>query len=506
MNTVNIFRLTFTLVLASSLLLACGEGMVGGPGECPDGDCGYSNGGGTSGGTTGGNQQNTGNKGNQNNGGNKGNNGGNKGNNGNTGNPKNPKNPQNNPPPKNLPSCTKDADCTAPYVCHATAGKCVPPAAKSSGTCDPIEGKNCPAGFQCISGVCIPPPGKCTNNDQCPIGWLCVGGLCKYDNNSGKPMCSNNLNCPGGQICVNGVCKTKKVCKIPGVSNRLKGNWRLDSKLHVRDGLKGLTKGLLNTATLMQNIIDGKFTIKGIPSFVTSMLTSTLQGMIHKYVPPWGKQVIAALANVNDAIDDTRVISIESLQALGNGQYVGNSNWILIEFEYKGVKVSTNPANTPALGKVTTTSYTAREICGTFYMDKHKVKNHIGKIYRWAIEAVITGVTCSMKNVPCYKSIGAMLNDLVKCQQLGNAMGNSSQWPGVGAAVAAACSAQKQSLIKLLLKELDDLTAKLTYMSLKAKADVPNNNQFKDGKWYGVLGGAYSKGNFEGTFKGHRMP
>ena len=488
--------LTLVLTLTLPLLFACGDGMVGGPADCPSGDCDdYSNGSGTSGSNPGDpsdpknptnpNPQNPGNPSNPN--------------------PKNPKDPPKDPP-KNLPSCTKDADCATPYICHTKAGKCVPVEAKDAGTCDPIEGKNCPAGKQCISGVCIAPPGKCISNDDCPISYICANGICKYDNKSGKPMCTNSLNCPSGQVCVNGNCKNKQTCKIPGVFNRLKGNWRLDSKLHVRDGLKGLTKGLLNTATVMQNIIDGKFGIKGVPSFLSSIISGTLKGMIHKYVPPWGTQVIQALANVNDAIDDTRVISIETLQALGNSQYIGNSNWILIEFEYKGVKVSTNPANTPALGKVSTTSYTAREICGTFYMDKHKVKNHIGKIYRWAIEAIITGVTCSMKNVPCYKSINSMLNDLIKCQQLGNAMGGTSSLPGLGVAVAAACSAQKQSLIKLLIKELDDLTAKLTYMSLKAKVTVPNNNQMQNGKWYGVLGGGFGKGNFEGTFKGHRVP
>ena len=487
--------LVISILLCGSLLLACGDGMVGDSGDCPSGDCGgYTNPG--SGGNTPGDPSD----------------------------PTDPKNPPQTPPknppqtppknppqtppkdpPKNLPSCTKDADCSAPYVCHVKGGKCVPLSAKDSGTCDPIEGKNCPAGKQCISGVCVDPPGVCKTNDDCPVTYYCKAGVCTY--HGSKPACTTNIHCPTGQYCVNGICKTKQTCKIAGVFNRLKGNWRLDSKLKVRDGLKGFTKGLLGVATTMQNLIDGKFTIKGVPSFLTNIIAGALQGMIHKYVPPWGKQVIQALANIDDAIDDTRVISIENLASVGNGQYIGNSTWILVEFEYKGVKVSTNPTNTPALGKITTTSYTAREICGTFYMDKHKVKNHIGKVYRWAIEAIITGVTCSMKNVPCYKSINAMFNDLIKCQQLGAAMGNSnSSIPGLAAAVTAACNSQKSYLVNLLIKELNDLTANLTYMSLKATATIPNNNQLQNGKWYGVLGGGYGKGNFEGTFKGHRVP
>ena len=485
-------RISATMtVMVLALVVGCGGGMVGGPGDdCQSGDCtsGANPGTGTSVGNEPADPSKPSDPGKPKD----------------PSKPKDPKKPKTPPPPQTLPSCTKDSDCTTPYVCHTLAGKCVPPAAKSSGTCDPIEGKSCPAGKQCISGVCLDPPGKCFTNDQCPIGYQCKSGQCVWDGGGGKPGCTANINCPSGQVCVNGVCKKKQVCNIPGTFNRLKGNWRLDSHLKVRDGLKGFTKGLLSVATAMQNIISGKFKIKGVPSFLTSMITSTLQGVIHKYVPPWGMQVIALLADINDAIDDTRVISIETLTALGNGQYVGNSTWVNIEFNYKGKKVSSNPANVPALGKVTTTSYSAREICGTLYIDKHKVKNQIGKIYRWAIEALITGISCSMKNVPCYKSINQMFGDLIKCQQLGNAVGGST--PGVAAAVTAACNSQKSYLVALLIKELDALTANLTYMSLKGKATVPNNNQLTAGKWYGTLGGAMGKGNFEGTFKGHRVP
>jgi len=404
-----------------------------------------------------------------------------------------------------LPGCSTDADCKAPNVCNTAAGKCVPPAAKNNGPCDPIEGTACPSGQLCISGVCMPPPGACATNDQCPAGYICASGACVPDT-KGQNGCKQSSSCPSGQICINGACKPKGVCNIPHAKDRMKGNWKLDSKLHVRDGLKGFTKGLLSVATTMQSIIDGKFGISGLPSFLTSMIGSLLQGMIAQYVPPWGLQVIKLLATLDDVIDDTRVVSIEHIAPLGNDMYSGWSTWQLVELQYGGVKVSTPPQNIPGLGKVETTKYTAREVCGTFFIDQHKVKNSIGQIYRWAVEALITGISCSMKNTPCYQGINPMFQDLIKCQQLANAMAQQNSYPGLNQLVATACNSQKQTLINLLIKELNDLAVNMTYMSLKAKADIVNNNTMQNGRWYGVLGGTYGKGNFEGNFTAVKMP
>jgi len=407
--------------------------------------------------------------------------------------------------PATLPGCQTDADCQAPMVCNTAAGKCVPPAAKNNGPCDPIEGSDCPVGQLCISGVCMPPPGGCVTNDECPAGFLCVSGVCKPDSN-GQLGCLTDTNCPSGQICINGDCKPKGVCNIPHAPDRMKGNWKLDSMLHVRDGLKGFTKGLLSVATTMQSIIDGKFSIKGVPGFLTAVIGGLLQGLIQQYVPPWGTQVIKLLATVDDVIDDTRVVSIETIQPLGNDMYTGSSTWELVEFEYQGVKVSTPPQNIPGLGQVTTTSYSAREVCGVFFIDKHKVKNAIGQIYRWAIEALITGISCSMKDVPCYTTLNAMFNDLIDCPKLASAVAGQSSLPGLDVALLTACQSQKQALVQLLIDELNNLAVNMTYMSLKAKADILNANSMVNGKWYGVLGGTYGNGNFEGTFTGVRVP
>ena len=101
-----------------------------------------------------------------------------------------------------------------------------------------------------------------------------------------------------------------------------------------------------------------------------------------------------------------------------------------------------------------------------------------------------------------------MLNQVVDCPQLAAAVAqdNQGQIPGLEAIVLAACSTAKQTFVTKLMQELDDLALKMTYMSLAAKADIANSAQLVNGKWYGVLGNALSKGNFEGTFTGQKQP
>jgi Cys-rich repeat protein len=420
---------------------------------------------------------------------------------GNSNTPGGPADAPNAPPGVGL--CQSDDDCIAPDVCNTAAGRCVPPSAKNGSLCDLIEGLGCPEGEQCISGVCMQPPGTCGANDECPAGFICVGGVCQPATKGG---CTTDADCPSGQICVNGECKPKDTCQS---SHNMGGTWRLDSKLHVRDGLKGLAKGVLETATTLQNIIDGKFSIKGVPSVVSSVIAGILQNTIQNYVPPWAKEVVKVLAAVDDVIDDTRVVSLEFLTPLGNDKYTAQSEWEKVEFEFKGVKVSASPQQIPGMGKVTTTgSYIAQEVCGVLFFDKHQVKNGIGKIYRWAVESIVIGVACLAKGAPspCYPGVKAMLNDLIDCPKLASAVGGQNSLPGLESLVLTTCNAEKGDFINLLVKELDDLASKIDYMTLTGKADIQDPQTLVNGNWNGVLGGGFGKGNFEGTFTGAKVP
>ena len=117
-------------------------------------------------------------------------------------------------------------------------------------------------------------------------------------------------------------------------------------------------------------------------------------------------------------------------------------------------------------------------------------------------EALLTAITCSRSDMPCFKTLDQMFNAVIDCNALGNAVASAdSTIPGISALVAGACTAEKSNLTKMLIQALDDLAAKLTYMSLAAKAVIASNNlSLANGRWYGTLGGTYGGGNFEGSF------
>ncbi|MFH1130129.1 MAG: hypothetical protein V1754_02260, partial [Pseudomonadota bacterium] len=174
----------------------------------------------------------------------------------------------------------------------------------------------------------------------------------------------------------------------------------------------------------------------------------------------------------------------------------------LVEMEHNGTKVSQPPEAIPGLGPVTTTAYVAQEMCGVVFLDRHEVKNAIGRIYRWAIEAMLTALSCSRPDIPCYTSLNAMFDGLIDCVQLESSVNN--QYAGWGTVVKTACMLQKQMLVTALIHALDNMATTMTYMSLSAKVDIANDTQMANGRWYGTLGGALGKGNFEGTFTARR--
>lgn len=102
-------------------------------------------------------------------------------------------------------------ECPVGFVCRD--GRCVP---------DPCAGIVCPPDQKCIDGVCVPkdpcedvecPPGQICINGECvgdpcagvicPEGYICVDGVCVIDPCYG-------VVCPPGSTCVNGVCVPDK--------------------------------------------------------------------------------------------------------------------------------------------------------------------------------------------------------------------------------------------------------------------------------------------------------
>ncbi len=416
-------------------------------------------------------------------------------------------------PPVTTPStgCKTNADCTSPMICQTSTGKCLKGTGKS---CDPIEGGDCPPGEICIGRECAVLPKSCKDNSACPTGFKCVGGKCVP---AGKPPtggCVTSKNCPAGQVCVNGVCKPKSGCKITHKPDRLKGTWKYDSMLHLRDALNPVLKGIFSTAGTLNTIINGSFKIKGVPSFINKIVSKYLKKLVGQYVPPWGQQLVKALSAINDICDDMRIVSTVMTTSAGTDSYVNSEQWDLVEFKYQGKKISSPPSAIPQIGQVKVSNYTSYEVCGTYFISKHQIKNKVGGIIKWAIETALSLITCSSKSTPCFNSISQALNQTINCQMLAMQLDQAVQaiWsgaPSVASIIAQACNSQKTNLVNKLNKELNNLTVKLSVLELSGVAPIPSpgaDHKLSGGKWNGVLGSGVAKGNFKGEFTATKGP
>jgi hypothetical protein len=414
------------------------------------------------------------------------------------------------PPPTPPPTgCKGDTDCQSPTICNVSTGQCLEP---TGGTCDPIEGTGCKADEVCVGSICAKLPSGCQTNNQCPASFVCTGGSCKPNGAPPAGGCVRPKDCPANQTCINGQCKPKAACNIQHQPDRMAGNWQYDSTLNLREGLSGFMKGILSVSGDLRDIIEGRFTLKGIPSIVSDLVSRYLRQLIDQYVPAWGQQMVIALGNVNDIIDTMRIVSSVRVASVGKDAYVHSEQWDLIEFEYKGQQISSAPHAIPEIGQIKINNYTASEVCGVYFINKHAVKNVIGGLIKWVIQTALSVVTCSSNGVPCYNTLEQSLQGIIDCPMLAmqlDMMLNSiwSGAPSVANIIAPACEAAKTTLIRDLNDELDGLTTKLTFFELSGTVDIPNPGQdhtLDKGKWNGSLGYSVLKGDFNGTFKAYR--
>ncbi|MCA9664418.1 MAG: hypothetical protein KC503_02485 [Myxococcales bacterium] len=415
------------------------------------------------------------------------------------------------PPITTPPSgCQTDNDCQPPLICQKTSGQCLEGTGKP---CDPIEGTGCAAEEICVGGQCAKIPGACQDHTDCPSTFKCTGGKCVPQGQPPTGGCVVPNDCPNNQTCINGNCKPKSACNVQHAADRLKGTWQYDSKLKLREALGGFVKGLLGAAGVLRDIIEGRFSIKGIPSFISSIVSKYVKQLINQYIPPWGQQLIVALGDINDIIDDMRILSTVQKTPTGADSYICAERWQLIEFDFKGQKISAPPSAIPQIGEVKLGNYPATEVCGELFIAKHKVQNKVGGIIKWAIETALSIATCNIGSGPCFNSVEQALTQVIQCQQLGIQLDQlvQSLWsgaPSVASIVAQACESQKTNLIKTLNSELNNLTTKLSLLELSGTVVIPApgaDNKLDNGKWDGTLGSGILKGNFSGTFNAVRQ-
>ncbi len=402
-------------------------------------------------------------------------------------------------------SCQTNDDCPGMYVCDTQSHTCTLPT--DGKRCDPfnVAAQPCPDGQICKDGYCQDPNITCQNNDDCAAGQECVAGQCLYPGGG----CQTSNDCPGGQVCLNGVCMDADSCYPAGHNpRRLGGTWNFDSMLHLDEAVGGFTGAILGASHVLRDIILGNWQIGGLPQWLVDALNALLQRLIQEYVPPWAQQAIIVLGDIDDILDDMRVYSTVNLVAMGNNEYYGAQHWDLVVFEYRGQMIQSPPedifSNT---GNFEVEDFSSREICGMFYIDRFYVRNGIGGLFRWAVDAAVTGVTCTSDQSECYYSLEEMLTDIIDCDSVATSFDEMvhDMWPNAPSvydAAFAACNNYKTDAINEIIDALDDIETKFKMMSLRGIADIQDDSHLNDGHWYGTFTGATGifLGNYTGEF------
>lgn len=368
-------------------------------------------------------------------------------------------------------TCEVTDDCAAPLVC--LDGQCVGPQ-NPSFRCDPVEGIHCPESNQvCVAGACVINPGSCDTVDDCPNGFLCESGTCVPDRDG-------------------------ESCADPGPGPNLSGTWDVNSSLHLREGLPGVVGGLLDVSELLADFIDGNVNL-GLPSAVEFLIGALVQGIIDQYVPSWAQDLIVALAGISDVLDTMQVEGTWALQgSVCEANYRGSSTWDYLSFEYRGTVIRERPQDISEVGPITPEDFGARYSCGDLYVDRHRVSNSLSGLVRWLVNTVVEIATG-------YPTVEAALDAALPCDQIAAAINNAWQSAcgcssDVSVVVEATCESYKSDLIDQVVTAIDGAVVTLSVLTLKGVGNVQDANTLTSGVWYGSVIG----GDFPGTFSAVR--
>jgi hypothetical protein len=186
---------------------------------------------------------------------------------------------------------------------------------------------------------------------------------------------------------------------------------------------------------------------------------------------------------------------------VGDRTYVASEQWDLLEFEFQGEMISSAPAGIPQVGQVRVPNYLVTEVCGTVFLDRHRIRNTVGGILKWAVTAALGLAMCD--GGACFHTVEQALAQAFNCQliamQLDALIASAIPVaPSIAGLVELACEIQRDILISDLMGELNGLTTKMSLLELSGVAELSHPDQPSHGVWHGVLGNPVDKGNFDG--------
>lgn len=435
-------------------------------------------------------------------------------------------------PPAGTPGdCDATRPCTSGMVCQVVRGyaRCVPPGftdgdGSDGGTPTSACGP-CPPPNECRAGVCVAPdPGgsSCEFDDACADGLLCIAGHCTDDPRSGG--CTSTADCPVGLMCASGSCVptpgtdgcvadaecgigmfceggrclSRDACTRPADPD-LSGAWQMHSTLRMREALPSWLASFLDIVAEPFRFLagDSRDLDTGLPGFLDSIVEEALRAFASRYLPPWARDLLGAIADINDIIStwevDEDLVLNPGASAL---DYTGTHTWTRVSFTYRGRMVTGRPEDIIDF-RFTPSAFDAHATCGVLAIDRHDVNVSIGAVIAWLVNTVVYESSGGL-----YRSAEDALDDLAYgfCSGAADAVSGVVDVPGAYSLFFAACDSQLNNLIDDLVDALNMARVGADLMTLKGSTPIVSGTSLQPGVWEGTLLG----GDFSGDFSARR--
>jgi hypothetical protein len=284
----------------------------------------------------------------------------------------------------------------------------------------------------------------------------------------------------------------------------LAGTWHFTSMLHLHDALSGPIQVLLDAGQVGRDLTSGNLRDLGLPGILSSILGGIVSGFIDQFVPPWARDVLQALGDMHDILDNMQVQADINLTEVCPDVYRGKEHWMKLMFEYRGVQVSKRPEDIPEIGMVQPEDFSARVMCGELYIDKHRINNTLKNFLRWLLNDVIAAVTCeSASPTACFRTPEDALNGIIDCENFAqfveNQVGDPIPFVDTYSVVDAGCNGVKRTLISKVQSAINTASTTFGLLAIQGEAHVTSANALDMGKWDGSLFGGDFPGEFTAT-------
>lgn len=371
--------------------------------------------------------------------------------------------------------CEVTEDCREPLIC--LEGLCVGPGEEGA-WCDGID-IVCPYdGSTCVGGWCVFTDGACSQNLDCPAGYLCVDGQCV----PAEGDCYTDDDCPADMICDYGECVDPAGCMI---TQDLRGRFSARSMLRLGEA----AGGFLQAMEWIRNLLLGE---GHIPDTL-AMFDDIVLSVLNTYLVPWEREVIIALGDINDLLDNTVVDHTIDLDAECRELYRGSITVDHVELEFRGTVLSGRPEDIPMVGPIPPAEFGARLRCDTIAIDEFRISHLMAGLLRWLAD----GITQSASRGD-YMTVEEAMMGVIDCSRITERI--MSEYPILGIGFDIACEIALSTAVAAVTEALTN-PVEANLMRLSGVADVPSSDRLTNGHWSGSFG----IGDFTGEFSADRL-